>query len=1252
MRLYSKAILFARRLSVFYLLIGVFSVFFGIFYFKYLPANQAELDTRGFRILNQLARNLQSRDTTLLETFGNLDAWLDPASVTADTAAGRQLHLEQGAAIRQQIRSHVRFAIDSSADFLLLEPKSRSADSIIRELKRQRPDSVINVPKQGWSMVFHMNNMRRAIVRIGDFVDPVLAARDDLFDSYVLMEAPHGDGDRRMSILYLQKQFSPADRISADTALALQKNTDQSSISEVVIGGQAFELFIQSFELAGKRLEFGGLISKATYDKEVRTLPAVFIVSMVLTIFLGLMVLPFVKIFFISPGENMARGDVIRVILSVYLGTGVLTIIGGWFVASHSAQLRMEMRLQTISDKLESDIQNDLHLAELQMDGYIAAYRSAPFKKVLAYRDYNQHNRKFTDSAFSPRTYPLTARILWFDSAGNTLAKWNPFNFVSTPSSVTSYSYYDALLAKDSDDYQPLLDAGESNITSEFQFFLARRLQQVIHPVAPFGAGVVRSDTAVTSLGVLMPFYMHCELQPVLPEGFGFCLIDNRSMQVILHSDARRNLSENLFLETGSNARLQNCVSHRVASTIRGVDLYGTSHTLSVRPLNGQDLSLIVFYDDAAHTGNLFRLLHFTSEIFLSLAIFVILCLWLSTLSTNRPPKLSFELDRREWIRPVWRNRESYAFNWRYFSWLLWLGLFFFFLVWAAGWDIRIVYFISLLLPFYALWGFVAGRKSIQPRFPVEPPFMSGTRLLPDNKTTELVRQPNWFKQFFISSRFIVIALICLNWLIFDRIAHIDAGGRVVWVVVLFQAAAFAIMVFRFRQVFGWKMKSRKYGALGFSMAYVRSVFFSVLVMSMLPCLGVTWYAWTVEKVQYARSDELHIAGKNKVHMEYVARVVLQQTKKDVKHQLNLFDHSYPENLLKQSGRYLGEEDIRYVTYRHWMDSLPNRSRDVDEPYTTLLDDLFVITDAQYQAYSDHAATADSTWSFALWDNGQIELGQPMKADPTLRPAGKMPTLQGSTDPLFSDFAVAEPLRTSLFHIWDLGGFQIAVLLIIMAGFVWFLPRLMAMVVYRIFLLRFFGTDPPVEHSILSYYYPDAGGRFPDPDFKLRPDGNRCSLYLQEIYILETMLAHKANFEQIWERLTGRQRYFVYDFAADGYTNYKDSETVLQLYRMGVLRHKNVNGRDEWVLFSISFREFVLRKKGTPEIARLKDRYSVPGLWAMIRIPSLIIIAACAVLLLMTQENVTHRITVAVTSLSAIVPVVLEITRKITTKGS
>ena len=101
MGIYAKSILFVRRLSVLGLFVGIFSVFFGGFYYRYMPANQAELDTRGFRILNQLEDNMVAKNKTVAEVLQNV---------------GRCERCEVGDSnvIRQQIQAHLPFSIVSS----------------------------------------------------------------------------------------------------------------------------------------------------------------------------------------------------------------------------------------------------------------------------------------------------------------------------------------------------------------------------------------------------------------------------------------------------------------------------------------------------------------------------------------------------------------------------------------------------------------------------------------------------------------------------------------------------------------------------------------------------------------------------------------------------------------------------------------------------------------------------------------------------------------------------------------------------------------------------------------------------------------------------------------------------------------------------------------------------------------------------------------------------------------------------------
>jgi hypothetical protein len=251
-----------------------------------------------------------------------------------------------------------------------------------------------------------------------------------------------------------------------------------------------------------------------------------------------------------------------------------------------------------------------------------------------------------------------------------------------------------------------------------------------------------------------------------------------------------------------------------------------------------------------------------------------------------------------------------------------------------------------------------------------------------------------------------------------------------------------------------------------------------------------------------------------------------------------------------------------------------------------------------------------------------------------------------TSDPLISDFRVSAELKDSLFCFRGVGLFHGSLFFLAFIIFMLAIPRLLALAVNRIFLLDFITGEIPADRSMMGQYFPD--GQFPIADFILDEKGKKCPLDKQEEHILLTSLKYNTCFEEIWGSLPLSERYFLFDFAVDGYTNYKDVVPLYRLLEKGILSCKD----NEWTLFSLSFREFVLEKKGSPEIEELKANYSVPGVWATIRIPTLIVIAACAFLLLLTQESISHRVTVMITSVGAIVPVILEITKKVSSRGS
>ena len=540
----------------------------------------------------------------------------------------------------------------------------------------------------GWCLVYRLTQTIQktkkdtfwegAVVRIGDFAEPVLATRDDLFDNYALLmkdtamdrwRAEHQrvpDSITRMMVLYEQKMISSSPAFSMDSVLSLQKNTDLAVLSNVTIAGQPYTVFFQPFDLAGSRVVLCGLIDRVKYDRQVKTLPTSFVVAMILVILLGLMALPFVKVFLISPREPVQKGDVLRIVLALYLGAAVLVLAGAYFLAYYSAQRVVVERLEAISDSLGRDINKDLRAAGRQLDAYISTYGSLGDRAAWVHRnDKDSAHQYFVNVAFTPKDYPLVARLTWFDRSGTTILKWNPDTFRSPYATEKDYPFYAALKRKDSNDYRMVLDAGQSNVTGEFQMLLARRFVQ------PIDTPGVKGVTRLKSWGIVLSFYLHSGLHSALPRGYGFCLINNQTMQVMMHSDSRRNLAENLYQETGENDRLKYCIDQRLQTSVKEVEYYGSSHTMYVRPVPGQDISLVVFYDDGTHSANILRMIHFGGETLLYISILFFACLFLSTSRTNRPSKLSFDIDRIEWVRPVRRNWRSYHFTSRYFSWMI-----------------------------------------------------------------------------------------------------------------------------------------------------------------------------------------------------------------------------------------------------------------------------------------------------------------------------------------------------------------------------------------------------------------------------------------------------------------------------------------------------------------------------------------------------------------------------------------------------
>ena len=848
--------------------------------------------------------------------------------------------------------------------------------------------------------------------------------------------------------------------------------------------------------------------------------------------------------------------------------------------------------LKDIAGKITDDTEQELGAASAQLDRYSAIYSSLTpeEKKVLYYDQTDSGTIRKIDSLFTPEVYKNLYRLFWIDEKGNTLAKWNPYDFEAPLTNTSGYTFYDLLRGKAVDDTSLVVYPGKSNITNEFQVYYMKRSSV---PIQTAGG------SAMYSMAIGLAGFLNGCVHPVLPAGFGFCLVNNQTGDVLIHSDNRRNLSENILTETEQNEQLKNCLNNRTAAQLDNVNLYGAPNMMYVKPIKGQQFSLVTFYNTDLFLVNIFRMVHFVAETILYVFLVLSVCLFFSTRYINQPPKLEFKLHPVEWLRPSWKNVISYSFSYRYFLSLIFFSISVFLIIFLFHADIRSIYYISLLIPFYAMWGFLASRRK--------------------ESTPVSAETKNTFFELISMSKTIAFVIGLMNWIFILFILNGDFGhGRSAPIFVfLFQIGAMQIFIFCFKLSFvGFrKLMPDKFRKDSFSddeakknfpTLYVRSLFLSVLLTTIIPVSGIILYALRAEKVQYAKTNAFSIAEADLARQRFIISSILPGYKDSVFKRLT--NTCYFEKLRDSTSYYLTGEEVSHGPADIGSNPL------ADEPYITLLDDLFLITSGEYNSYSLHEKADDGSWSFGDADAEKI----------------KMTRLFTGT---LLNIRVDSGYKYLLYSFSNVSLIFCLILGMLVVLFLRFGRRFFMMLVSRIFLLNFIPENyPPKKNpNWLKNFLSETG-----------------STENEEMQILERSIAKAEAYQRIWTYLDPAEQYLLYDFAMDGYTNYKDAGTIVKLLEKTVLEYEN----NELKFFDPAFRNFILTKKGSSEMGKLKQKFSVPGIWQTIRIPALVLIAVTAIFLLLTQENVSHKIAGLITSVGALIPLALEITKRAAGKGS
>jgi cbb3-type cytochrome oxidase subunit 3 len=141
------------------------------------------------------------------------------------------------------------------------------------------------------------------------------------------------------------------------------------------------------------------------------------------------------------------------------------------------------------------------------------------------------------------------------------------------------------------------------------------------------------------------------------------------------------------------------------------------------------------------------------------------------------------------------------------------------------------------------------------------------------------------------------------------------------------------------------------------------------------------------------------------------------------------------------------------------------------------------------------------------------------------------------------------------------------------------------------------------------------------------------------LYQLEAMMPSLINtlepvYYNLWNKLSAQHKFILFDFAQDGFANYKAGRDLQALIDKGLLFFED----QRLNVMTLSFQEYILQQKDDPELNTFLSKAKKDNTWNKIQTPLLVLLMAAGVFIFATQEEVYKKITGLLATISSLLP--------------
>jgi|GEM_PF-7067843 len=1222
--IYSPAI---RKLGTIILFAAISGFFIFIYYLVYLPQQHALFNKRAFRSLHEIADNFTVRVSNYGTSYNN--------RVHIDPNISKQDFLSQPDSV---------FAQTFKASFTGNPETSNPTTSSI-------------VLKQD-SVIYHLTGAtaRDTSKLLSEILEPILSTHSRIFESVLLIKPALNvsvgeDAGVPDSILYKSAKTSIS---YIETDSILKSGFVQGPVlSEIEIGGISYKIFLLPFQIRSVSAEtfvLAAMIPESSYRHQLQSIPVSFLISVGLVLIALLLSLPFLKIFVLSFHENINIADIRFIIAVIFIIPFVVSLACSAVWLYKYPKNFTDGVLSSLQNQITANLLNEVNLTIQQAKEYNRLMEDP--KGVLQERNKADSNyfkrvsaageQDFKDVIFYPTFNKNIENVHWMNEDGNDVAAWNFTKKRASYFQLKDRVYFRNIKYKrkylvpgieDTFSIQPTL----SRLTGEYTITIAIPANITISP-----------ERKAIAIGLSSKMYSI--YNTVVPDGYGYCLIDSNGL-IVSHSDTARSLQENLFEETNNNHDLHTAINHKDNMVIGDVTLYDQSVKMMVKPMPGLPYYLVTYYEKRSKHLFIFHIVAFVFVCQSILLLLVSLFSYCMMLPEKRISKAFFSPGTHNWLKPSGSKQKYYIKNCIQLVISIFFVFFFSLFIDPAN---RYIYKINcaVLLPLFAVTGYYIIKKSrtflsFYKRENVARPFIVFSR-------KQLGGFFGSIRNILIIYVFsIIIYAILQDEVFYNKLCPDNTSVKpLVWSLI-FLLPLFSCLVAgsRFHVVSNRSFRGlKRFAAINnirkdksatntsYLTYFIISLLLTVAVISVIPAITFTSYALHEERKLNLQSFQIEMARKIQQRRVEINNKLRQTKLSD----LYDTDAEYSNNFKfeKEKGLYLYNHSLVRENF------LADASAGISCSLFYKLITRFLFLPPDHDEFYDNP----SHNNFYYWQQSENEDDDKL----TLH----YRNVTDNRDP--SSISISGEILHFSFpqHVFH---DNIGLLILIgILGFIFLFYKLIYAVSKRVYLIGFF-DEFSKKHSITADKRPEESGnlktRFGSIDLRNAAkilSVNEAAITFSAIRarenellkderdsgesIVKLHIALKPVYEKIWQYdCSDVEKYTLYNFALDGFTNYKKGIVLYKLLNKGLM----IKEDDNFTLMTKSFRNFLITKEKSEEIERLAKQEK--GSWAAVRTFFLIVLLAVAVFIFISQEEATKRIITIVTSVGALLPLILKL---------